>query len=76
MSFFYHKFYYEANEYSHFILSKECSVKLKEIITKRQESLKSYKEIWDFGGYLDNGAYEYIENLISKYENRVGDSLF
>lgn len=62
--------YLESINDAPFKLCMECMLHFKDSLAKKQESLKVYKEYWEFGSDLENGAYEYIENSLSSFEEK------
>lgn len=62
----------ESNNNSPFQLSKNSYIELKNSIIKNSEKLKKYKELPEYGALLEDGAYEYIENMTNYFETEYG----
>jgi len=55
-----------------FKLSEHCLNELKNVILKKQDILSTYKVYSEFGGVLDNGAYQYAENIDKMLQAEYG----
>lgn len=62
----------EERKTAPFNLSEQCIINIKRIIMEKQEVLKTYKEYSEFGGHLENGAYQYVQNIDKMVENEYG----
>lgn len=58
-----------------FELGKESILKLKNTILQKEDLLKNYKERWEFGAQLENGAYQYVQNIVKSIEEQYGRKL-
>lgn len=62
----------EERKTAPFNLNKQCFIKMQQTINERKEILKKYKEYYDFGSNLDDGAYQYAENIDKMLEDEYG----
>ena len=65
----------EANKTTPFELDKEVYEQVKQAIIQRAEELKQYRN-YEFGGMLQDGAYQYINNINNALEENFGTKLF
>lgn len=65
----------EYNNNAPFEFSKDSYIELRNSIIKNSEKLKNYKGLPEHGALLDQGAYEYMENMNNYFNNEYGHKI-
>lgn len=65
----------EKTKNSPFKFDSKSYEKLKNAILLNTDKLKSYKEFFEYGAQLQNGAYEYIEGIDKYFESEYGHKI-
>lgn len=73
--YFWRQIFCESRMTAPFELGKESILKLKNTILQKEDLLKNYKERWEFGAQLENGAYQYVQNIGKSIEEQYGRKL-
>lgn len=62
----------EERKTAPFKLSERCVIEIKNSILRNKDVLSVFKEYSEFGGVLENGAYQYAQNIDKMIENEYG----
>ena len=59
-----------------FAIDKKILATIATKITEKEAELKSYKERYEFGSLLQDGAWEYIHNIVNSIETEYNSKMF
>lgn len=62
----------EERKTAPFKLSNQCILNIKKSMIENKDILSAYKEYAEFGGHLESGAYQYVQNIDKMIESEYG----